>query len=118
MRTLISKTPMLSRNSSKLVTPVYVGNSTCAEPNSSPESVRVSAAETRNTFLRPHFDSERSDAAPRIGPRKNVTSGGTKRGIVSEMPMEVMYEVRTSWKMVSSSSHDEHICAISLRAWE
>lgn len=61
----------------------------------------MSAADTRKTLRRPHLESDRSDAAPRIGPRKNVTSGGTKRGMRSEMPMDVMYDVRTSWKIVS-----------------
>ncbi len=57
----------------------------------------------KNTFRRPHLESDRSDAAPKIGPKMKVNIEGKTRGTKPLMFFSWMYLPRTSRKSVSNN---------------
>ncbi|GMF45354.1 unnamed protein product [Phytophthora fragariaefolia] len=114
--TFSSSTPMLSNTRSSFVKSWRLGNSTLADPYNNPATVTMIAAAIKNTLRRPHLDSDRSDIAPRIGPKKIWMRLGTNRGTKSDMPMDSMYDSRVFVKTVSVANCQHRTHTLKLRS--
>lgn len=84
-----------------------VGKNKLEQANRIPESVISEHAMSKNIFLRPHSEVDRSEAAPSNGANTSGTIDGRKRGKNDEKPIDIMYGERTCTNIESDIKEEK-----------